>query len=348
VVPTGDNKFSALNTAFWSGGAFIYIPKGVHADVPLQTYFRINAEKLGQFERTLIIADEGASVSYIEGCFTAGTLIDTDEGQKAIEEIKTDDSVLTHTGKYSRVYKTQKRKYSGDLYRIKAWGNSPNTIKATEEHPFLCVKRQVKNERNRTWEAEWVEARDLKRMDYVLTPIDKRVENRKSIALEIDDIGKKKKRLFKVPMTKEFFKLAGYYLSEGSISGGSYLNFSFGSHERGYIEDVKRLLKNVFKVKAYEVRHKRNRGTCVRVSSVILSRVFAHFGIGCDRKSIPSWMLLEDPSKQERLIAGLYYGDGNYFNVKYKYGRKELFRINTTSGKLASQVRGILLRLGIV
>lgn len=78
VVPTADNKFSALNTAFWSGGAFIYIPKGVQADVPLQTYFRINAEKLGQFERTLIIADEGASVSYIEGCsapvFTTASL----------------------------------------------------------------------------------------------------------------------------------------------------------------------------------------------------------------------------------------------------------------------------------
>ncbi len=68
VVPSSDNKFAALNTAAWSGGAFVYVPKGVHADIPLQTYFRINAEKLGQFERSLIIADEGSSVSYIEGC----------------------------------------------------------------------------------------------------------------------------------------------------------------------------------------------------------------------------------------------------------------------------------------
>ncbi|MFH1394377.1 MAG: Fe-S cluster assembly protein SufB [Candidatus Micrarchaeota archaeon] len=68
IVPAADNKFAALNTAAWSGGAFVYIPKGVHADIPLQTYFRINAEKLGQFERTLIIADEGSSVSYVEGC----------------------------------------------------------------------------------------------------------------------------------------------------------------------------------------------------------------------------------------------------------------------------------------
>lgn len=68
VVPSGDNKFSALNTAAWSGGAFVYIPKGVKVEIPLQTYFRINTQKLGQFERTLIIADEGSSVSYIEGC----------------------------------------------------------------------------------------------------------------------------------------------------------------------------------------------------------------------------------------------------------------------------------------
>jgi len=68
VVPTGDNKFSALNSAAWSGGSFVYIPKGVHVDIPLQAYFRINAERVGQFERTLIIADEGSFVHYVEGC----------------------------------------------------------------------------------------------------------------------------------------------------------------------------------------------------------------------------------------------------------------------------------------
>ena len=68
VVPASDNKFSALNTAVWSGGSFIYVPKGVHATAPLQAYFRINQENMGQFERTLIIVDEDASVHYIEGC----------------------------------------------------------------------------------------------------------------------------------------------------------------------------------------------------------------------------------------------------------------------------------------
>lgn len=68
VIPSEDNKFAALNTAVWSGGSFIYVPKGVKVDIPLQAYFRINTENMGQFERTLIIADEGSSVHYIEGC----------------------------------------------------------------------------------------------------------------------------------------------------------------------------------------------------------------------------------------------------------------------------------------
>ena len=68
VIPAGDNKFSALNSAVWSGGSFIYVPKGVHVTIPLQAYFRINTENMGQFERTLIIVDEDAFVHYVEGC----------------------------------------------------------------------------------------------------------------------------------------------------------------------------------------------------------------------------------------------------------------------------------------
>src|SRR5207245_1923113 len=68
VIPPGDNKFAALNTAVWSGGSFIYVPKNVNVEIPLQAYFRINTENMGQFERTLIIVDEGAYVHYVEGC----------------------------------------------------------------------------------------------------------------------------------------------------------------------------------------------------------------------------------------------------------------------------------------
>ena len=68
VVPAEDNKFSALNAAVWSGGSFVYVPEGRRGSAPLQAYFRINGENTGQFERTLIVVDEGAKVHYIEGC----------------------------------------------------------------------------------------------------------------------------------------------------------------------------------------------------------------------------------------------------------------------------------------
>ena len=74
LIPPHDNKFAALNSAVWSGGSFVYVPKGVKVDLPLQAYFRINSEAFGQFERTLIIADEGSSVHYVEGC-TAPVLV---------------------------------------------------------------------------------------------------------------------------------------------------------------------------------------------------------------------------------------------------------------------------------
>ena len=85
VIPSSDNKFAALNSAVWSGGSFIYVPKGVHVDVPLQAYFRINTKDMGQFERTLIIVDEGAFVHYVEGC-TAPTY-SSDSLHSAVVEI---------------------------------------------------------------------------------------------------------------------------------------------------------------------------------------------------------------------------------------------------------------------
>jgi Fe-S cluster assembly protein SufB len=85
VIPSGDNKFSALNSAVWSGGSFIYVPKGVHVEIPLQAYFRINTENMGQFERTLIIVDEDAYVHYVEGC--TAPIYSSDSLHSAVVEI---------------------------------------------------------------------------------------------------------------------------------------------------------------------------------------------------------------------------------------------------------------------
>ncbi|MBI4415210.1 MAG: Fe-S cluster assembly protein SufB [Candidatus Kerfeldbacteria bacterium] len=85
IIPAGDNKFAALNSAVWSGGSFVYVPKGVAVDLPLQAYFRINAQNMGQFERTLIIAEEGSSVHYVEGC--TAPIYATDSLHSAVVEV---------------------------------------------------------------------------------------------------------------------------------------------------------------------------------------------------------------------------------------------------------------------
>jgi Fe-S cluster assembly protein SufB len=85
IIPSNDNKFAALNTAVWSGGSFIYVPPGVHIDLPLQAYFRINAENMGQFERTMILVDEGAYVHYVEGC--TAPIYSSDSLHSAVVEI---------------------------------------------------------------------------------------------------------------------------------------------------------------------------------------------------------------------------------------------------------------------
>jgi Fe-S cluster assembly protein SufB len=96
VIPTADNKFSALNTAVWSGGSFIYVPPGVDVKIPLQAYFRINAQNMGQFERTLIIADKGSRVHYIEGC-TAPTYSSNSLHSAVVELIAMEDSYIRYT-----------------------------------------------------------------------------------------------------------------------------------------------------------------------------------------------------------------------------------------------------------
>lgn len=353
IIPPNDNKFAALNSAVWSGGSFIFVPKNVRVDLPLQAYFRINAAKMGQFERTLIIAEEGSYVHYVEGCFTKGTLIMANPDSKPIEDIKVGDKVLTHTGQYKGVYRTQTRSYTGSLYTIEFYGDSTQKLEVTEEHPFLTVRRQRKNDRNRLFEPRWRQAGRLNRMDYLVMPINRAVESLPDYGFEIPKTGSRKKPAEvvtkMVKSSPEFFRLVGYYLAEGSISSGHYLNFSFGAQEQKWIEDVKRLLKDIFGVeKCLESYHKTNNGISVVVCLTKLARVFAQFGTSSATKRVPQGMMFEDTQKQKELIIGLFRGDGNYYNKRHLSGRKELFRINTTSPILARQARDLLLRLGIV
>jgi Fe-S cluster assembly protein SufB len=108
VIPAGDNKFASLNTSVWSGGSFVYVPPGVHVDIPLQAYFRINTENMGQFERTLIIADEGSSVHYVEGC--TAPIYKSDSLHSAVVEII--------VKKNARVRYTTIQNWSNNVYNL--------------------------------------------------------------------------------------------------------------------------------------------------------------------------------------------------------------------------------------
>ncbi len=108
IIPPGDNKFAALNTAVWSGGSFVYVPPGVHVDIPLQAYFRINTENMGQFERTLIIADEGSYVHYVEGC--TAPVYSSDSLHSAVVEI------IVKKG--ARVRYTTIQNWSNNVYNL--------------------------------------------------------------------------------------------------------------------------------------------------------------------------------------------------------------------------------------
>ncbi|SFJ93297.1 Fe-S cluster assembly protein SufB [Cellulomonas sp. KH9] len=108
VIPPGDNKFAALNSAVWSGGSFVYVPPGVHVEIPLQAYFRINTENMGQFERTLIIADEGSYVHYVEGC--TAPIYQSDSLHSAVVEII--------VKKNARVRYTTIQNWSNNVYNL--------------------------------------------------------------------------------------------------------------------------------------------------------------------------------------------------------------------------------------
>ncbi len=349
VIPPTDNKFAALNTAVWSGGSFIYLPKGVKMKMPLQAYFRINAEKAGQFERTLIIAEEGADVTYIEGCFVAGTKVITKNGEINIEDINVGEEVLTHDGTYKRVYHTQVRPHTGALYVITYFGDSTCTIQTTDEHPFLVSKRSREEYKNTNWSTEWVKAKDLRRHDYIAIPIDRTVKsnNKKSFIINSKRRWSTVSTILDIQTDKDFFRLIGYYLSEGGIMNGHYLSFTFNKDGTEFIEDAVILLERYFNKKPI-IQKEYNNSISVILCSTIAATFFAEqFGNGAFLKHVPKWAMLEDSLKQAELIKGFWRGDGSFMYKQYAWGKKRMFRINTISKRLAVQIRDMLLRCNI-
>ncbi len=345
VIPPNDNKFAALNSAVWSGGSFIYIPKGVRVEIPLQAYFRINAKNMGQFERTLIIADEDSYVHYVEGCFTAGARVRTLDGEKLIEDIREGDEVFTHKGRHRRVYHTMQRPYKGTLYNVRFFGDSWRELHITEEHPLLVTRRQKAEYRNETYKPEWLPVSEVKPGDYLMIPVpqpEKPTDVGHTITIPLGR-GRHEpiQREVTLPLDEDFFRLVGYYHAEGHVDNEHYLSFSFHVEETELLDDTRDLIERYFAKAPIENKPRQNGQTLV-LSSTEAARAFARtFGSTVYDKRVPDFIRNAPKTHLAQWVRGVWLGDGSYDT------RKNMFRYNSVSQELAYAFRDALLRLGV-
>ncbi len=142
IIPAHDNKFAALNSAVWSGGSFVYVPKGVHIDQPLQAYFRINAKQMGQFERTLIIAEEGSYVHYVEGC-SAPVYVQSSLHSAVVEIIAHKDAHVRYTtiqNWSNNVYNLVTKRAVADEGAKVEWIDGNFGSKVTMKYPAIILR----------------------------------------------------------------------------------------------------------------------------------------------------------------------------------------------------------------
>jgi Fe-S cluster assembly protein SufB len=342
AIPAGDNKFSALNTAVWSGGSFIYVPKGVKVDIPLQAYFRINTENMGQFERTLIIADEGSYVHYTEGCLPAGELVTTAGGDLVpIETIRVGDHVIGDDGRPHRVSATKVRDLNGNLHTFTPMSPA-NAFSVTDEHPVLAVPRAevlVKRAPRNGWTPEvdsaklrastprWIAAKDVAEGDFLVYPKQRPAPPRTYLPLE-------------------FARLAGYYLAEGSAiltNGCESLCFSFHMDEADYIDEVRRATKDLYDAEgSVHYDESKHSGRVLVYTKAGYAALTSHVGKGSATKKLSADLMAQDDDFLRELVRCYVNGDGNSISR----GGAIWKRAHTTSRVWAFQLQAILARLG--
>ncbi len=345
LVPASDNKFAALNTACWSGGSFIYVPKGVKLTLPLQAYFRINTEKSGQFERTLIIADEGADVVYVEGCLPADELVSKGDIFEPIANINTADQVVTHMGETQKVNQLFVHQHDGLMYEIIPQSGF-NGFRLTGEHPVLCIKRKrvlVKRARGGAWlpevstkmllntNPEFVKAKELEDGDFLVYVAPTVTENDSS-------------------MTDDVLRILGLYLAEGSVSKNkalqnrTFVSFSFGCSEKE--KELATSLHQLLNKNGFRSSICRAKGKYYMVSSYskkLAKLCETHCGKGAATKKLSATIMKLDPLKQKLFVDYYWKGDGNI----YTRNGKKLLRVSTASKILSLQIQEILARNGI-
>jgi Fe-S cluster assembly protein SufB len=343
VVPTSDNFYAALNSAVFSDGSFVFIPKGVRCPMELSTYFRINTQESGQFERTLIVAEEGAYVAYNEGCHPAGEQVLTAEGWRNIEGIKAGDKVYDHNGRLQKVRAAMVRRFKGEMITVRPMSRY-NEFKLTPEHPVYAIKRKdvLKPRKPRNgWlpevdtnkllnaTPEFIKADELEKGDFVLVP---KLERNDSKAFNNDEL-----------------ELLGYYLAEGSSCynklNKQFVNsFAFGIHEKDLIARTKHLIEKLSGKNAYVVENQERNGTNVQFYSEEMSDWFVqHCGKYATEKTLSPELMSLSPDQTKVFLDAYLEGDGNISERE----NSRMIRFSTASETLARQVQMLLNKLDI-
>ena len=342
VVPADDNKFAALNTAVWSGGSFVYVPEGVEVEFPLQAYFRINAANMGQFERTLIIAEPYSKVHYIEGCLPGDELVLKGDTVKPISELMPGEIVLNGAGEETVVRAVRIRDYEGELVEIVPLSPG-NAFRLTPDHPVLVVRReQVAVRRRRRYRLvetdskkfegvrpEYVPAGELREGDFLVYPVNREVE---------DD----------PRFTEDVLKLLGYYLAEGSAFihkslGVPVVEFSLGADEQDIVEEIAALIEKISGKRPSVISYRERKAvTVVTYSKTVYDLCVNECPGHSHDRALSRRIMRLPPEKQKVLLEAYLKGDGSV----YVKGRK-LVRASTASKTLAFQLQEMLARLGI-
>jgi Fe-S cluster assembly protein SufB len=341
VVPTTDNFYAALNSAVFTDGSFVYVPKGVRCPMELSTYFRINAAKTGQFERTLIIADEGAYVSYLEGCLPAWEEVSYGDEMRCIRDVALHDVVLNDRGEEAEVGKIMRRAYAGDLVEITP--RSPgNRFHVTPEHPVLAIRReQVRSSRRAagrwpdihhgrlaTARPEYVPAGELAPGDLLVFPVNK---------VERDDPS----------LSDDFLRLLGYYIAEGCVTkfnGYDAAEWSLGDHEPDVADEISLLVERLTGKRPSRTHDAKRHGMYLVVYSVDLCEQLEQHGGKYAHGKRFSKAVMDLPPHRQRLATDTYYrGDGSIG----RNGPLTTIRCATVSRTLAFQLQEMLARRDI-
>ena len=337
AIPPSDNKFAALNGAVWSGGSFLYVPKNVTIDMPLQTYFRMNGEQSGQFEHTIVVADEGAKVHYIEGCLPEDELVSQGDKFVRIDELLTDNEVVSNTGNKRKITRKYVHPYNGFMYKIIPLSPG-NAFKATSEHPVLSIKKEevtsrIRNGYNEISTKKLMEAEPQYRRTDELSVGDFIVYV-SPVATEDDD-----------SINESMLKILGLYMAEGSISFNKALNvdqmtFSFGRSEKE--KEIAYDLYNIIKESGEQVNifmAGKKYYTVSTYSKPLIKFCLENGGKYADKKAFSDKIMKLPAEKQKLLIDYYLKGDGNIY---LKKGKSKMIRAATVSRALAFQLQEML------